>query len=46
LWPANTQVDARLVYLDADGDWIMSPSDKEWSVFVRAATRLLITSRC
>jgi hypothetical protein len=40
------KLDAKIVYMDGDGDWIMLQPDAWWSVFAGAATKILVSSRC
>jgi len=40
------QPQAKLVYLDADGDWMMITRDDHWASFCATARKLLVTDRC
>lgn len=44
LLPAKPKM--KLVYLDADGDWMLLTKTDSWAAFCATARRLLVTDRC
>jgi hypothetical protein len=40
------KLDAKLVYLDEDGDWMMVPPEGRWNTFRATATKILISTKC
>lgn len=39
------ELDAKIIYLDEDGDWVMVTPDEPWSSVAAAATKVLVTNR-
>lgn len=37
---------AKLVYLDASGDWVIVSPDERWSTFASSATKIMVSSKC
>jgi len=40
------QPQLKLVYLDAEGDWMLLSKNDTWSTFCATASKLLVTDRC
>jgi hypothetical protein len=38
------RLDAKLVYMDGDGDWMLVLPDGVWSSFVKNAIRIMVTT--
>lgn len=45
-WASQQLGRVKLVYMDADGDWVLAMPDQRWQSFVDVAQRVLLTTSC